>query len=312
MIPILGDPMDTSNCELLNQIFSKDMIKMLFYHCCRIDIEDNNEKAELLQELLGPEFIELGTGTNRMAFLYNPSSDREFMGGAGLTIKIALDRRGMVDNFTEFKRSSEAPEFFIKAYETNTLILIEEYVTLMDQQEFVANEYGIKQILEELSKVYIFEDIGFSLKNYANWGYRSNGDIVILDIGYIYPIKGNENVLTCPRCKGHLKYNDNYTGFICSNNGCRVKYSFLDIRRRMDLSLEDYENQMIASINNVEMPDFDTVNETIGAAIESAKYEMPSPYNAYRNIPLTENGKVDLYKLLSGEDEDTNDTSDND
>ena len=71
-----------------------------------------------------------------------------------------------VDNFTEFKRSIEAPEYFVKAYETNMLILVEEYVTLMDKQEFIANENGIKTILEDLSKNYLFEDIGFDLKNF--------------------------------------------------------------------------------------------------------------------------------------------------
>lgn len=80
--------------SLINNIFSKEMLKMLYYHACRVDISDNNEKAEMISELLGPEFQELGTGTNRIAFLYTPSSEREFRGGAGLVYEIALDRRG--------------------------------------------------------------------------------------------------------------------------------------------------------------------------------------------------------------------------
>lgn len=248
--------------SLINNIFSKDMLKMLYYHACRVDISDNNDKAEMICELLGPEFQELGTGTNRIAFLYTPSPEREFRGGAGLVYEIALDRRGFVDNFTEFKRSIECPEYFIKAYETNMLILVEEYVTLMDEQEFRLNENGIKMILEDLSKKYIFEDIGYSFKNYENYGYRSNGDIVILDLGYIYNIRGNESVLSCPKCKGQLKYNTNYTAFVCQNNQCKTKYDFMDIRRRMSLELEEFENQMIVSLNNVEMPDFDRLNES--------------------------------------------------
>ena len=81
--------------SLINQIFSKEMLKMLYYHACRVDIDDNNDKAELVAELLGPEFQELGTGTNRIAFLYNPSPSREFRGGSGLVFEIALDRRGL-------------------------------------------------------------------------------------------------------------------------------------------------------------------------------------------------------------------------
>ena len=143
------------------------------------------------------------------------------------------------------------------------LILVEEYVTLMDEQEFRLNENGIKMILEDLSKKYIFEDIGYSFKNYENYGYRSNGDIVILDLGYIYNIRGNESVLSCPKCKGELKYNTNYTAFVCQNHQCKTKYDFMDIRRRMSLELEEFENQMIVSLNNVEMPDFDRLNESI-------------------------------------------------
>lgn len=168
-----------------------------------------------------------------------------------------------VDNFTEFKRSIECPEYFIKAYETNMLILVEEYVTLMDEQEFRLNENGIKMILEDLSKKYIFEDIGFTFKNFENYGYRSNGDIVILDLGYIYNLHGNEDVFSCPKCRGQLLYNTNYTGFVCQNNQCKTKYNFLDLRRRMNMAMEEFENQMIVSLNQVEMPDFDRLNESI-------------------------------------------------
>lgn len=183
MLPEIATREEIEIGSLIDQVFGKELIKKIYYHCCRFDIEDNNVKAELLQELLGPEFVELGTGTNRMAFIYNPLPSREFQGGANLVYSIALDRRGTVDNWTEFKRSSEFPEFMVKCYETNMLILVEEYVTLMDQEEFIANELGIKEILEELSKAYIFEDIGFSVKNYSNYGYRQNSDIVILDAG---------------------------------------------------------------------------------------------------------------------------------
>lgn len=81
--------------SLINQIFAKDQLKKLYYHACRIDIEDNNDKAEMLSEFLGPEFDEIGTGTNRVAYLYTPSEDRDFRGGGGLVFEFALDRRGL-------------------------------------------------------------------------------------------------------------------------------------------------------------------------------------------------------------------------
>lgn len=246
--------------SLICNIFSKDLLKVLYYHACRIDIEDNNDKAEMIAEILGSEFQELGTGTNRMAFLYTPNEDREFRGGAGLVYKIALDRRGYQDNWTEFKRSAEIPQYAIKAYECNLLILVEEYVNLMDADEFRLNENGIKEILENLSTEYVFEDIGFDMKNYENYGYRENGDIVILDIGYVYPIRNNEKALSCPKCSGQLKYNSNYTGFVCQNKQCKTKFTFLDVRRQMNQELENLEDRMLLEARNCEAPDFDRLN----------------------------------------------------
>ena len=80
--------------SLITQIFDTELLKMLYYHACRVDIEDNNDKAEMVKELLGDEFQELGSGTNRIAFLYTPGPNRKFRGGAGLVYEIALDRRG--------------------------------------------------------------------------------------------------------------------------------------------------------------------------------------------------------------------------
>lgn len=247
--------------SLINLIFPKELQKMLYYHACRIDINDNNEKAMLIQELIGDEFQELGTGTNRAAFLYTPNDDREFKGGAGLVYEFALDRRGFLDAWAEFKRSSEIPEYAIKVYETNMLISVQEYVTLMDENEFRINERGIKEILKMLDHDYIFEDIGFTTKNYENYGYRENGDIVILDLGYIYPKKGNELALSCPRCRSEIQHNSDYTGYICSNPQCRTKYDFLEIRNRMTQSMESIEDRIIFEIMDADIPDFDRLNE---------------------------------------------------
>ena len=169
----------------------------------------------------------------------------------------------LIDNFTEFKRSSEVPEYFVKVYETNMLINVEEYLTLMDQEDFIANEAGIKEILEDLSKAYIFTDIGFTLKNACNWASNSSGDLKILDNGYTYPIRGNEDAMTCPLCRCQIKYNNNYTSFICSNKECPQKYSFMDIKRRMRFNIEELENKVIMQLNNIEMPNFDKINDDI-------------------------------------------------
>ena len=247
--------------SLINQIFTKDQLKMLYYHACRIDIEDNNDKARMLTEFLGDEFDEIGTGTNRVAYLYTPSENREFRGGSGLVFEFALDRRGFLDAWAEFQRSCEIPQFAIKVYETNMLISVQEYVTLMDKKDFKLNEAGIKEVLSILDEDYIFEDIGFTLKNYENYGYRDNGDIVILDLGYIYPKRGNEQALSCPRCRSEIRHNHDYTVYICSNPSCRTKYEFLEIRNRMTQSLENIEDQMYFSIIDADIPDFGRLNE---------------------------------------------------
>lgn len=247
--------------SLINHIFTKDQLKMLYYHACRFDIEDNNDKASMITEFLGDEFDEIGTGTNRVAYLYTPSEDRDFRGGAGLVFKFALDRRGLLDAWAEFKRSREIPQYATKVYETNMLISVQEYVTLMDKRDFMMNENGIKEILKILDEDYIFEDIGFTLKNYENYGYRDNGDIVILDLGYIYPKRGNEQALTCPRCRSEIRHNHNYDRYICSNPSCRTKYMFIEIRNRMTQSLENIEDQVYFNIMEADVPDFGRLNE---------------------------------------------------
>jgi len=75
--------------SLIREFFPPKILKALMILCLRVDIADNNDKADIVKELLntidGSEgFEELGVGTNRAAFLYR-----------GLAIKIALDRRGL-------------------------------------------------------------------------------------------------------------------------------------------------------------------------------------------------------------------------
>lgn len=269
MIPIFGgfggEYVEHEEQSLITSVFPKDVIKALYCFACDTEaFDDNNEKAEELSDFLGDEFQELGTGTNRAAYLYTSSQDREFKGGSGLVWEFALDRRGFVDNFTEMKRSQELPQYAVKVYECNMLITVQEYVNLMDAEEFRANETGIKLILEELERLgYIFEDVGFNMKNHENWGYRENGDIVILDLGYVYPSKNNERAKSCPKCGAGLKYNANYTGFVCQNTGCRTKYTFLDVRRRMNLELEEFENKMILEAQNCKAPDFENLHSTL-------------------------------------------------
>lgn len=86
MLPevMLEEPTDQPS-NLIRAVFTDDQIKALHYLAMRVDIEDNNDKAEMIKMIVPKDFEELGTGTNRIAFLYN-----------NLVYKIALDRRGWV------------------------------------------------------------------------------------------------------------------------------------------------------------------------------------------------------------------------
>lgn len=239
--------------------FGRELLQVLYYHALNPEITDNNLKAEILSDALKVEgFEELGTGTNRIAFRKN-----------GYVYKIALDRRGLVDNFSEYKRSSEAPEYFAKTYETNYLIAVAEYINLIEKNQFNENKRQIAIILKDLSEAYIFGDIGLSLKNYANWGYRDNGGLAILDYAYMHPIIGNEEALKCPKCKhGRLRYDNMFINLVCDNPTCQTKYTYMDIKRRMNTTFEDIENSCISALYDLKTPNFERMNETLKGRIE--------------------------------------------
>lgn len=239
---------EKSNSKIF-EYFTFDKIKHLYYNALRLDIEDNNDRADIAKYIAGNEFEELGTGTNRITLKRD-----------NYAVKIALDRRGLVDNLTEFIRSPYLEQFCAKTYESNALINIMEYVTLMDKSQFTLNREPIKLLLDELSKVYIFEDLGFaSLKNFTNYGYRSDGSIVVLDYGYLYPKQGNEDALMCRKCGTELEYDKYYSNFVCPNSVCGAKYRIMDIRRNMDMKFEEHEKAALYALHGIEMPNFNTL-----------------------------------------------------
>ena len=201
--------------------------------CYSHTIGDNNKKVEAIREVLTRyeiPFAELSPGTNR----YGIKID-------GYVFKIAMDKDGIRDNRIEFAMSEEIQPYVSKTYECNDILIVSEYVTHMSKEEFQANEEVIKGILSQLAPSYIFGDIGYTLKNYVNWGYRANGELVILDYGYIYRIMGQEarcnKIHNDKVCGEFLEYNENFTALVCPK--CHAKYSYMDIRKRIDLSFEN-------------------------------------------------------------------------
>lgn len=152
----------------------------------------------------------------------------------------------------------------------------------MDQDKFIINEAGIKQILEDMSRSYLFDDIGFTLKNSYNWGCREARlspeerdsyddsdseylyDICILDYGYLYPLHDQKDqLLRCPKCRHKLKWNSNYTMLNCANSQCMLQISPMNLRQRMNLDYEELENRMVTSLSSTKMPNLSKIEQGV-------------------------------------------------
>lgn len=192
-------------------------------------------------------FSFLGDGTNRMAFLVD-----------GYVFKLALDDQGYIDNLTEFKMSREAQPYVTKTYETNGLFCVAEYVTLISYDEFVKQKARILEILDILSSEYLLGDMGWTKKNYCNWGYRKNTkDLVILDYGHMLPM--DQNKMICSECGGFLHYNSTFTKIQCIS--CGKEHDFINIKQKISKReeiemLDKYFNESIKTTEkSVEIQD---------------------------------------------------------
>ena len=172
--------------------------------------------------------------------------------------------------------------YLAKTYESNMLINIAEYVTVIDQKQFSENEAPIRAILSDLQKGYLFDDIGFIKKNYCNWGLRVVGkhqDLVILDYGYMYPLIGQnmEELFKCPVCGGRLGWNATFSKLTCQGNSktvgfgggrCMCTVSPNDIRKRMNKHLDSYENRLITELSGTAMPDLNTIEQALHEEVD--------------------------------------------
>lgn len=202
-------------------------------------IANNNDKVDKVIKVLQKHNLDynaLGPGTNRFAILVD-----------GYVVKIALDNDGVNDNNQEFMLSEELQPFVIRVYETNGLLLVTEYVTLIDREEFKNSTNELRQILSMVSDNYLIGDVGTVLKNYLNWGYRDNGELVILDFAYFFP--ANQELMRCKAlidpetgrtCEGILDYDSNFHELVCPV--CGKKQMTGRIRARIS---QEERNHMI-------------------------------------------------------------------
>lgn len=223
--------------------FTKDEIKMLYAFALSFDFPSNNAKSDILTKYLEPKgFVCLGTGTNRVAYKKGR-----------YVYKIALDRRGIADMINEARRSIDAPQYLAHCYECCGVMAVDEYVDIMDQATFSSTQgkAAILQVLSELSKEFIFGDMGYDAKNFGNIGTRrtSNGDsLVFLDFAYMHPRLGNEDAFSCIKDGTPLQYNSTYTKYICPK--CHAEFDYRDILWRINANHSNFENNFLSDIQD--------------------------------------------------------------
>lgn len=228
--------------SLIKKNFSEDFMRKI-YDIYSDEFMSIVKKTELFDSIFTKEFGDrkdyrrIGEGTNRFVCLLDNH-----------IIKVAYNYLAYIDNMNELAMAKHKPNRLAKAYETNGIILVSEYVTVMDKDDFLESQLEIKNILTTLEidlkrgkkpsacPKYILGDMGMSDKNYGNWGRRTNGEIVVLDYGYLYKTSPEDwlEIARCPECGSSISYTDSYSELKCEKEGCpggkasnAVKYTTL-------------------------------------------------------------------------------------
>lgn len=255
------------------EYFPSKIYNDLLRVCLERTIPDNNTKVDLMIKILnasGIEYTELGPGTNRLAILIE-----------NYVFKIALDRLGLQDNNNEFAFSRDLQPYVAKTYEVSAdgLMCVSEYVTVITREEFIEKREDIRDILAELAESYLLGDVGTVPKNFCNWGYRDDGQLVILDFAYIYQVRGDE--LLCTKDQAILEYDENFYELVCPR--CKKKYRFIDIQNRITKSEEkkisdmakEYAYHLSSPVQTLQIQD-EYIEEEIDA--RSLRLRDPSLY----------------------------------
>ena len=202
---------------------------------------DNNAKGFEIKRLLSQyniPYTSLGSGTNRFGILID-----------GYAVKFALDADGMIDNQREFLYSKRLYPYVVKCYEAfpNGLCSVTEYVEIFNLDAFYRYQDKMREILSDISKVFLIGDVGITSKNYINWGIRHNGvdEICIMDYAYIYDVRYGIFKCSCDN-ETLLQYDKDFVNFICPR--CGRKYSFGEIRRKVTRKAQKEEIGDIATI----------------------------------------------------------------
>lgn len=223
--------------SLIQEKFDLDLrvaIEILSRRRDLVNEEKQEELIKLLQSRNISNIVPLGPGTNRYAFKLD-----------GFVIKVATDHDGKIDNLKEFKMAKRLYPYVTKTYEVseNGTILVAEYIQPFESfEEMCKYADRIREILGELSSVYLIGDVGVTPNNFANWGLRvGSKDPVCLDFAYVYEV--SSKLFLCRYCPTHsmLVPNKDFTELHCSNPNCGKKYLFEDIRAMIGNDIHRHE-----------------------------------------------------------------------
>lgn len=194
---------------------------------------NTKERGDLVKSKMteyGIKFNPIGSGTNRIGIQIGDT-----------VFKIGLDDQGKTDNQREFKYTDKLQPFVIRVYEClpDGLIAACEPFILISEKEFELSEKEIFEILELISKNFFIGDIGYTTKNWQNWGRRkSDHKIGILDFAYIYTV--GYDIFRCDcESRAFLQYDKNYINLICP--ACGKTWTFGQIRKRVSRRQEKAE-----------------------------------------------------------------------
>ena len=190
--------------------------------------------------------------------------------------------------------------YAVKTYECTPsgLFCVEEYVDILDKSDFddPSVQSEMRDILGELSQMFLIGDVGINSKNYVNWGRRPDGSLVMLDFAYIYDVK--YGTFICTNCDNDaiLQYDRNYDNLICPH--CGTKYSFGTIRRRITRKMQEDEIGDIRRVSYNIHSDCEEVDivpefEPVDPYKKKKKKEKTEGEilleNYYKNLQLNEN-----------------------
>lgn len=263
--------------SLIKKNFSEEFMRKIY------DIYSNDyisivEKTIRFDKIFTEEFghrkdyRRIGEGTNRFVCLLDNH-----------IIKVAYNYLAYIDNMNELAQAKNKSKYLAQAYETNGIILVSEYVTVMDKEEFLDSQFHIRNILIKLAEepsikkedriFYILGDMGMSDKNYGNWGRRMNGDIVVLDYGYLYQLSNEEwkESARCPICGSSLEYTDDFSELKCVKTDCNSKVKYTTIRNSFGYG--NIINNIKENLNKDKYVKFDEKGEIIVDVLERVEIE---------------------------------------